>query len=163
MKIFKDVLDIELLDACQKEISRRKKQPVWSASQLCWPSNIMRNIRGSCIITPVSDELIDPITEAIKDKFPPFLELVLQFYVWPINSGISRHNDNPYRFGATIYLDKGWNIDNGGLFVYNKNNTNEYSALVPTYNVMILNDEQEDHLVTPIVDGERHTIQIWGK
>jgi len=163
MKIFKNILDPRFLEICKKELFEKRADHCWTASQIFWPNTITKHVRGSCLATEVGDMVGETIAESIRDKIPEFEWLLIQYHIWPVNSAISQHKDNSHKFGITIYLDQNWDIDNGGLFVYKNKHTEEYHAVVPTYNTMVLNDEDEDHLVTPVVNGERHTIQIWGK
>ena len=80
------------------------------------------------------------------------------------NPNFDYHNDFAYRFGATIYLNNEWHINQGGLFVYKQNN--EHKVYVPEFNSMVLNDDKSWHLVTPVsvyAGKFRTTLQIWGK
>ena len=82
-------------------------------------------------------------------------------------AGIANHNDSHVGLGATLYLNKFWDINWGGLFVWkDKDEKKEYklNAIFPKQNMLIINDECELHLVTPTaatIPYPRITIQIW--
>ena len=81
------------------------------------------------------------------------------------NSGIACHSDECYESGATIYLND-WNMNFGGLFVWKDDNSDIMKAIVPQKNMMVLNDEKQNHIVTSVSSlskGYRLTIQIWTK
>jgi len=89
--------------------------------------------------------------------------LVFQYYVWKQNAAISLHKDSAYKFGATIYLNENWDIDCGGLFLWQHGS--ELKGFCPEYNSMVLNNSGEAHLVTPVnplSPVHRYTIQVWG-
>ena len=72
-----------------------------------------------------------------------------------------------YKFGATIYLNPEWELDNGGIFVWKPHSTEDFlhNAILPQRNMMVLSDEEEKHLVTPLnfdAKSMRFTLQIWG-
>ena len=57
------------------------------------------------------------------------------------------HDDNG-RYGCTIYLNKEWDINWGGIFIWYDGE--ELKALNPTYNMMVLNTHNEDLMVTTV-------------
>ncbi|AMO43037.1 hypothetical protein R1080702_023 [Cyanophage S-RIM32] len=83
-------------------------------------------------------------------------------------SGIAIHEDKSHFFGATIYLNKVWYTNAGGIFLYETEETKTtgiMNAIVPQKNLMVVNDKHERHLVTPVsfnVPEFRFTMQIWG-
>ena len=169
MKIFQNVLSVETLNNIKTEITSKKNQNCWCSSGLVWDKSVLQNIEGECLFSFLSDELNKKIEIDIKSYLPEYTELIIQLYIWTKNSGISLHSDHhPNRnFAATIYLNETWNLTDGGLFVWkNKNATEEiFNLISPKFNQMILNDEFEPHMVTPIsplVQDYRYTIQIFG-
>lgn len=55
------------------------------------------------------------------------------FYYWTAGSYIPWHTDKNYSFVSTVYLNKDWNVYDGGLFQYidSKKNVN---TITPKYN-----------------------------
>lgn len=165
MQIVRNVLSEKLYLLLRFELENKYKEDVWSSSTLIWNKDIKKSIFGSTLITLVSQELSKQIAEEIKDHLPNHDDLKCQFYIWQHSSGISSHNDGNYKFGATIYLNEKWDIDDGGFFIWQDKNTKELKVLSPEKNMMVLNSDKEEHLVTPVAPNSsdlRYTVQIWG-
>lgn len=166
MKIFKHVLNEATLAKVQEELNFIMDKPVWRVSDQFWGDEIKVGITGVCTSALVSEEVRAMVENCIKAYLPSYQELVVQHYVWHKHSGISTHNDWTFKFGATIYLNLEWNRDFGGVFMWADRETKVLTALNPEYNMMVLNTEKEDHLVTtisPLAPSNRITLQIWGR
>jgi hypothetical protein len=167
MKIYKNVLSGDLLDRIHKDVIAKFDGPNWSVSDLFWHNGIKEGFSGNCLISTVEGDLEREIKKEIVSLLPIHKYLKLQHYVWTRNSGISVHSDDRYKFSGTIYLNEDWNPNHGGIFLWkNKNSTEDIlSGYTPSYNSMVVNDENESHMVTPIsvyAKEFRATIQIWG-
>lgn len=166
MKIVKNVLTDDLLKKTTQEILVLQKEKVWVTNIQKWQHNLTRGMNGSCLQCDVPTKTANDITNKIKDYFVDNIELSLQYCIWQVNSGINLHNDHLHDVGATIYLNETWDVSNGGIFLWKEQYSDLYKGLVPTQNTMILNDKNEEHLVTSINHYPkkfRYTIQIWGK
>ena len=167
MRIVNEVLSEELFQKCEEELKIKFKERCWSSSYLTWPSFLHQGITGSCLATDVSDELGELIHEEIKDYLPEHQIIRCNFHFWQPLSGIAQHNDEHHKFGATIYLNDEWPPNAGGWFIWEDEETRQsgiHKALIPTRNMMVLNDNQEMHWVTSIAatpPDNRCSIQIW--
>ena len=165
MKVYNKVLTPETINQLCQETNQTRGEDVWRVSTLSWVGEIQRGILASVACKEVSPDLADTIEKEIKHLLPPHEKLYQQIYVWPRGSGISAHDDGNKKFGATIYLNNDWQLDFGGLFVWQDKESNELKVRVPEYNSMVLNNNEELHLVTPVAfncPAMRHTVQIWG-
>jgi len=165
MKLIKHVLSQDVLSLCLSELNLLLKKTVWSSSQIAWEEGIKQNIIGSCLTTSIEGDLKIILTSKLKDILPPYKTIYFQFHVWQKNSGISFHDDRNYTWGATLYLNNKWHINDGGLFIWQEKSNKELHAICPEFNSLVINDCQEGHLVTPVgvnVIENRYTIQIWG-
>ena len=167
MKFFKNVLDQETMNLViqdlNKSLSKPRVQHMWRSSQLCWSKEILEKITGDCNIAVINGEIANKIKKCLVDKLPSLENLTFQYYVWKQNSGISLHRDGSDRFGATIYLNKNWDINSGGIFLWKEDDS--LKGICPEHNNMVIVDKEEWHLVTPVspLSNEfRYTIQIWG-
>jgi len=164
MKTFPKILTEDLLNECLKELEKNLRENTWRISENFWGENIRKGVTGICAQHLVSDELSEKLQAVLRTCVPGCQRMVFQFYTWYKNSGIPLHEDRPYKWGATIYLNVDWDLDWGGLFVW-KDKEEELRVLCPEINTMVLNDEREPHLVTmvsPLSPQARRTIQIWG-
>ena len=165
MKIFKNVLNQETLQRCDQELAYLMDKPVWRCSDQFWQDQIQVGVSGVCTSTFASPELTEMVAACIRPYAPAVENITVQHYIWHRGSGISTHNDWVYKFAGTIYLNPTWNIDYGGIFLWTDHETNQLNALSPEYNMMVLNTEKENHLVTHMsmmAPEKRITLQIWG-
>ena len=167
MRIINKVLTESLFKMCKEELQSKLHERCWSTSFLTWAPFLHIGITGSCLSTKVSDKLSDLIHKQIKSYLPKNDRIEFLFHLWQPESGIAGHDDGHVKCGATIYLNDNWNPDAGGWFVWGDEETKQsgiYKALVPTRNMMVLNDNEEMHYVTPvspICPDMRFSIQIW--
>lgn len=166
MKYYEDVLSKQLLDRIQFDFRKRVSKYAWS-SNIPWQQELKFGVSGICIQSRVGKELYDDILKEIKHFLPEALEYTLMYNIWPPNSGIAMHDDDNKVFGATIYLNEEWSVNDGGIFLFknSENKESEWNAIVPRKNTMVVNDENEIHLVTqvsPLSEDMRITIQVWG-
>lgn len=163
--IYKNVLTETTLSVVHDELIKFMKTPnIWGSSNFKWADDIKVNISGSTLITQVSPAVSNFIIQDL-DSLLPNKNVVLQYYVWTANSGISLHADALYKFGATIYLNETWDINDGGLFLY-ENTPNDWRVHVPEFNTMVINNDATNHMVTPVspfAKHNRYTIQIFGE
>lgn len=166
MKYYEDVLSKQLLDRIQFDIRKQVSKYVWS-SNIPWQKELKFGVSGICIQSRIGKELHNDILKEIKHLVPDAVDYSLMYNIWPPNSGIALHDDDNKIFGATIYLNEEWSVNDGGIFLYknSENKESEWNAIVPRKNTMVINDENEIHLVTqvsPLSEDMRITIQVWG-
>ena len=165
MQIVKNVLSEELYSALLDELKEKTVQQVWSSSKFIWYDWLKKGVSGPILTSKISDVLSNQILREIEEYVPECNEIVCQFYIWQEYSGINTHNDQHCLFGATIYLNEHWELDDGGFFVWVDKETDELKILSPEKNLMVLNGDKELHLVTPVLPSAkdfRYTVQIWG-
>ncbi len=165
MKIIKNILEESIIKEIIKDFKKQSKEYAWMDSRLIWATNIYKDsIIGNVSQTTVSDHVHNMIEPVIRSRVKlPYERLAILHCVWHPLSGLNIHNDLRYKFGATIYLNKEWDINWGGLFVYQKKD--HYVALPPEYNTCVVNTDKTMHMVTqisPLIRYHRQTIQIWG-
>ena len=111
---------------------------------------------------PSNDRLRAVIADAItaKVKYTPSENNIL-FYYWPVNSYIPWHTDVNGVGGMTVYLNKQWSRDNGGLFLYE--DQGKINGIVPKQNLCVLQTGRTMHSTTPVLPrGKlRCTLQVW--
>jgi len=172
MKIFVDALSDELLEACKTDlVSNKIKEEVWGSSLFKWETDLLKNIDGPCMTTPITNEsIVERLEKELSVIFKNYNynSLSFQYYIWNSYSGISLHTDEDYVFGAVLYLNTN-SVHDGGLFMWKteedyENEIDFFKCLVPEENLIIVNNEKELHMVTPIsphAKDFRCTIQIF--
>jgi Rps23 Pro-64 3,4-dihydroxylase Tpa1-like proline 4-hydroxylase len=167
MKIINNILSKETFFEAIKELHENLNERKWSSSLFMWDESIHNGIKGSCMSSLVSPELCKKIEKDIKKHIPNnYSGLYMQFHVFQYYSGVAAHDDGTRTFGATIYLNKDWDVNWGGIFLWKENEKDEIlKGVLPKPNMMVLNDETQIHMVTPISPDckePRISIQIWG-
>ncbi len=159
-------LEVSFLDQLLGSIIKESQQynPIWK-SNINWGENI---VKGSSLVLAYELKNID--LKYIKQKFIELdnifqsKEIVGHFYVWTRGSQIPFHNDNNYTHGCTLYLNKEWNIDWGGLYLWLDNN--KLHTEKPEFNKLIINTNNIRHgtsVVNYNAPEERITLQIFFK
>jgi hypothetical protein len=165
MQIYENALTEHTLSIVHRELIFFMQQPdKWTCSNFKWPASVTVNVAGTTVITPLSDGCRQLVLDEIGE-FLPKGKIFTQYFVWMPNSGISCHNDSHVQFGATLYLNETWDINDGGIFLYQQEDT-DWRAHVPEFNTLIVNDTQTLHMVTPVspfAKHNRYTIQIFGE
>ena len=174
MKIHENVLPLSLLNKCIDELVSYEKAQVWGISNCFWEEGLKEGLSGTVSMTMVSKEISSEIHTVLEKYFSKIMgedyNIMYQYYIWNKLSGIASHNDAAYELGATLYLNKTWDINFGGLFVWKEKGEKisgyKLNALCPKQNMLVINDECEEHVVTPTAHNipyPRITIQIWAK
>ncbi|MEM7358229.1 MAG: 2OG-Fe(II) oxygenase [Pseudomonadota bacterium] len=166
MKVFKDAVREELVTRILSELLVDQNQYGWRSSQACWNKELRKGIVGNTNALRIEGELFDELFTELQPHLPGAKEVVMQLYVWGPLSGIAMHNDWFHAWGATLYLNKTWDPDYGGLFIWRDRESQELRVQLPEYATLVLNDNREYHMVTPVstcAEDDRVTIQIWGK
>ena len=168
MKHFDRVLTDKLLQDIRMDVSETHNEEAWKGS-FAWPSELTKGYFSNCLSRTIVGEMKERILKEIQLVLPECKVDYLQYYIWQQLSGIAVNDDHDILFGATIYLNDTWVPENGGIFLYKEKESSgsahEWSALLPNCNTMVLNDNHESHMVTPLSPYStdfRYTIQIWG-
>lgn len=161
-----DFLDISFIENLMNSVIKESHQykPIWK-SNINWGENI---VKGSSLV--LAYELNEEYLHYIKSKFVEFdkkfenKEIVGHLYIWTRGSHIPLHNDSNYDYGCTIYLNKNWNIDWGGLYLWLGDD--KLNVEVPEFNKVIINQGNVRHGTTLLnynAPEERLTLQIFFK
>jgi len=141
-----DELD-SLIDVITSKHSRNI--PMYSTSIHNWSPELVSHstpiLRYS--FTEENNELIGKIKKEILDKTTYEIDnLVIHFF--PKLSYITWHDDGDYKGALTIYLNKKWDYNWGGYFLYQEEN--EIKAILPDYNLGVLQENGVPHCVSTI-------------
>jgi hypothetical protein len=162
MQIVKNTLSTELIQSLCKFAADNVDNPIWGCSLNSWGSDVLMGIFGGALFTEIKDELREKLVAEITPYLPPHTTLLFRLTQWLPLSGLSPHTDSDYGFAATLYLNQNWHPGYGGLFVWREDN--DWKMLCPEFNTMVIVDNNEEHLVTPITlctNQSRFSLQIW--
>lgn len=161
IKTIDNFLKTETIDKLYSFIGQSLGKPVWR-NNLAWNAEIRKGSSPVWIL-PIKEDL----SFEIKNTFIEHgfninnLKITVQFYCWTPLSYIPFHNDDQKILSATIYLNKHWDKNFGGLFLYEEEN--KIQGIVPAFNKCITNDSFIEHAVTltTIDSPYRETLQIF--
>tara|TARA_B100000809_G_C14937047_1_gene459015 strand:+ start:112 stop:609 length:498 start_codon:yes stop_codon:yes gene_type:complete len=160
----KNFLDASVIESISKYVGENMNKPMWNTN-VSWQKGIVKG--GGQVATTRLEQFDDIMKEQYVKSDEKFKDMSVEcrFYIWNRGSHIPWHNDKKYKFGSTIYLNKGWHRDDGGLFLWEDENQ-QIHAEVPEFNKMVLNDDGTSHAVSMISNQSpqlRTTLQIWIK
>jgi hypothetical protein len=112
--------------------------------------------------------MVQSILEA-KGVYNPETDLPLQeaggamIYLWTKGSYIPVHSDGTYAKAMTIYLNEDWSFNDGGMFNWYEQSQNEWKAVLPSFNMGMLNDTLQLHGTSMVTsrDKTRITLQVF--
>ena len=166
MKTLYNFLDESTLSLAHQEMEDLKKQNNWSINRNYWGiKSYEGGSPGTVGIVHASTQLAERVMGVLSSHVPKADKISVLHYLWYPLSGINMHNDGNKIFGATIYLTPEWNVNWGGLFVYDDSNEG-LQAKIPHYNSTSINVNKTYHMVTtvsPLCPYPRHTLQIFGE
>lgn len=93
-------------------------------SKDCWHNKLTIG-RGNVNIYNINETLDNDIYTIVFDKMVKEFDLEpkgIMFHFWQPESFITWHDDGGHKGAATVYLNTYWDIDDGGLFLYNEGN-----------------------------------------
>lgn len=166
-----DVLDEQTISDFFQYLQSLLDRPVWTSSNE-WSKCLVKSssIISICRITnPLIENKIKKRVQDLLNLDFESMNMVFHssIYLWSRMSYITWHDDATYPYNGTIYLNQDWNSDDGGIFLWRDNKTNEIRGIEPIYNSMVVNsycdeDPLNYHCVSSIVPAApttRVTIQ----
>ena len=111
-------------------------------------------------LTP-ENELYMRINESIQNNIGIYNVKLIQFYYWLPGSHIPWHDDTNHNGAITIYLNKNWSEDWGGIFLFK--DENNINGIYPKSNMALHLTSGIQHAVCPTTKSSdiRFTIQVF--
>ena len=146
IKIYKDFFDPDCLKYIEESIEKSKNGANLRTSYPtnAWQPNIIHE-SAPVIIYDLNDAdiLLKPLKEVIDIEPDHFM-----IYYWPVGSYIPWHNDGDKNLTATLYCNRYWNRNWGGLFLYEEGD--KILAEVPEWNKLIIQTDKDWHSTTSV-------------
>lgn len=169
-----NVLSEELADEIYKVgldyITMKYSGPVLKTwTNFAWHPDIVKD-SAAVICIEMPNDIIKRIQDSLyySGIFDPSLHKKLTetnaalIYVWTKDSYIPSHSDGLYSKAITIYLNRKWEYNDGGLFNWKNPKTSEWISVVPKFNMAMINDSGYMHGTTPVKSSQfRITAQIF--
>ena len=143
-------LDINLIKEIEKYVKQSLCSPLWTTSH-GWPLGVRLSTNPVSIL-----ELPNQFTNVIHKRLkktgltwkkdnPPRKSL---FYIYPPGGYIAWHDDGVYEFASIIFINPAWNLDWGGLFLYEDLKGLGIRAEIPEFNKCLINSGGVPHGVS---------------
>ena len=134
---YDNFLDRELINQINTYADESLHKPRWQTSHF-WQDRL-RNFGTPVAVLLLPDEFFIPICQTLKkktpftwkDSNPPQRSM---YYLYSPGGCIGWHDDAPFEFSSMIWLNPVWNLDWGGLHLYEDLNNLGIRAEVPTFN-----------------------------
>ena len=158
-----DFLDDELYNKCVLySIKTLNSTDMTFKTNHSWDQNVVNDSAVVLIhVLTQETELYIRITETIQNKLGIHNVKLIQFYYWLQGSHIPWHDDSCHNGAITIYLNKNWNEDWGGIFLFK--DENDITGLYPKPNMAVHLTSGIKHSVSPTTNNSdiRFTIQVF--
>ena len=163
LRIFDNFFDDALYNECYEySISKIGSPEMSFRTNHFWKPNVIKdsNLVLIHVLSP-DNKLHQTISDIIKNKCQIDTLKIIQFYYWTEGSHIPWHNDGSHSGGITIYLNKSWDEDWGGIFLYKDGDT--INGYYPKPNRSIMQCGGIPHSVAPTTKNSevRLTMQIF--
>ena len=166
LKQYDNVLSEDLMEEVMDYFNTVIDKDLWGSS-IGWDQHLCPVTTSHVLTHTIRDislgkRINDIVQQTIKVRWNN-VEFIPTLYVWSGGSYITWHRDEVYPYSGTIFLNKEWDSDNGGIFLYKDEDLLEVKGIEPIYNSMVVNSAPHSpHCVTCIVPGtvkKRITIQ----
>ena len=159
IKIYKNVLPEDAIQELNKYLDNNVYRNIWRQS-VYWQKNLKANNPTALTISDLPVFIAAPIIERFQklDKKYRKFKCHCMYYIWPPMSHIGWHNDEKWVAGASIYLNKTWDKNDGGLFLYREKDQNKF--IVPEYNMCVVNENHTDHAVSALASHGPHRLSV---
>ena len=163
MRIIHNAVSEELIDRCLDEMTRKRKQDVWGISKWKWDEKLTKGFKQYCFSSRPEVYQFNDLRNQLTQYFDQ-VPTNINYHLWLPGSGINWHDDKASLYGATLYLNT-WEPEKGGVFMWREKLTGELKCIHPQRNMLMINEQGEDHAVTPIMVneafGNRKSVQIF--
>lgn len=132
---------IKILDNKVEEILYKSDPnvPNFTTSLTSWQNQLQKSSTPIIryVLNKNDDTLFQFLKKEIENKIPYYIDSMV-IHLSPKLSYIPWHNDSHVIAALTIYLNKKWDVNWGGYFLYKLNN--EIKAIKPEFNLALLQE-----------------------
>ena len=159
IKIYKDFFDPDCLKYIEDSIEKSKNTANLRASYPTnsWQPNIIHESTPVMIYDMYDTDIL---SQRLKENIDIKNDLHFMIYYWPVGSYIPWHNDAHTTWTATLYCNKVWDMDWGGLFLYKEED--KILAEVPEWNKMVIQTDKDRHSTTPVIKPYYRPVDVDG-
>lgn len=141
INIIPNFLQQETIDLIIEKYKSSVGKPVFEVNDMGrWQSNLHHGNFGPVYILPLDQELAPHLHSKMQsnNEFKDHVVSACFLHVWQQGSGINWHHDSigeNHRIGMTVYLNPSWNVNWGGLLLWEKDGQTGWFS--PQYNYAV--------------------------
>ena len=162
-----DFLDKDMYKGIHRAIIKERKKINLHSVKGEWPPDLTRHISDPQKVQVNNYQPFEDLKEMIKSQ--PYLPLPELDYMstgihyMTKNTGIQWHNDNKWKYAATLYINYKWNIHWGGEFMFADAAAHGFLPIVG--NSLVITKTPLEHKVNQVCSPimPRTSIQIFMK
>jgi hypothetical protein len=183
MKVIDNLLDVNLANKLEQYIIGQLDQPVWIHGHTFYKEELKNYIVES--ISPYLASLEKDLAKELKQALlsqgvftqDPTNYEALIYNAYPLSS-VGWHTDKHDEYehggsdclgcrdvaGISIYLNRKWEPNWGGYFLYKENKTSSQGIFYePIYNRAVINNGRDVHAVSAVTNGSnnRYSVQLF--
>ena len=147
VKIYKDFFGPDCLEYIEEQIERSRYTSNFRAS---YPSQGWGPIIIQESAPVMIYDMVDPdiLQKRLKEVYPTEKDIHFMIYYWPVGSYVAWHPDDHVEMTASVYMNKVWHRDWGGLFLYEEGD--KILAEIPEWNKLVIQSPPVLHASTPV-------------
>ncbi len=167
IKVFNNFLPKDLTDVVLNYVGHHSRSNVWGVSNLTYHPNLIGS-SAPIFSMQFTETIFKQIKDVYQKKFKEFKnkQFLIEYKLYSPMSYITWHGDDGYLAGSTIYLNRQYYENDGGLFLYKEKN-NVIKGIEPKFRSMVLNyKDKNQHAVSMVVPSPkflRETLQVFIK
>ena len=153
IKIYKDFFDESTINFLFEAAAEAKRLNRFRVQYYHWKPIIVQ-YSAPVLIFDIPDKHCDDLNSRLKE-IVDYETAQFMFYFWSVDSYIPWHDDAFGLMTGTVYLNKEWDRDWGGAFLYESGK--KIYAEYPEYNKLLLQTKHTLHSTTPVVKPLYHS------
>lgn len=167
IKVFNNFLTEDLTSQIAVYVREHCKKNIWGISNLTYDPKLIE-ASAPIFSMQLHESINKRIIKTYTKNFPEFKkkEFLIEYKIYTPMSYITWHGDDIYLAGSTVYLNKNYYENDGGMFLY-KDKKGVIKGIEPKYRSMVLNyKDKNQHCVTMVSPRPRflrETLQIFIK
>lgn len=127
----------------------------------CWQPTAFKQNKAEVYVYHLTENMDDEIYHWLSDLLEEKVgmkQIDMRYYQYLPGTSVGWHDDNTTNGGATIFLQKDWKIEYGGLFMWEEHDGSIH-AEIPDQNTMVYQRGCR-HASTPTYDFSPHRIVL---
>lgn len=162
-----DFLEYNMYKGIHNAIIRERKKINLHSVEKGWVESLYNNLEPAKRVEVKNYPPFEKLKTLVKHnhyyQLPELNHMCTTIHYMTKNSGINWHDDGKWKYGATYYLNRRWNIHWGGEFMFADEKAHGFLPIVG--NSLVIVKAPMDHKVNPVLSKimPRISVQMFMK